>query len=143
MVKDTADNSAGRSGPAKTEAGPDIAPQGRGEAMQAHSQRRKGEPAAAPLETDAESGGASALAGMTAGQAPDDPAKPLLNEKRRSDAATARHQVRAGPGDAGAQDAPEVLPKTPHTPKASLGRIVLWFVVPFVIVLALYWAMTV
>lgn len=53
------------------------------------------------------------------------------------------HEVRAGLGDAGAQEQPELLPKTPKTPKASFARIALWFVVPLAVLLALYWAMMV
>ncbi len=138
MADDTSENSGAGNGPRKTDAGPDIAPQGRDATMQAHRKRRQGEPAAAPLETDAESGGASGFAGLPAGEAPDDPAKPYLDAAKRSEGET--HEVRAGPGDAGAQNAPEVLPKTPRTAKASAARIALWFVVPLAVLLALYWA---
>ncbi len=141
MVNDAPDNSAHSNGLRHTDAGPDIAPHGRDATIQAHRDRRQGEPAAAPMETDAESGGASDMADLPAGKAPDDPAKPYIDAERRRTGARGPHDVRAGPGDAGAQDAPEVLPKTPHTPKASLARIVLWFIVPLAILLALYWAM--
>ncbi|MCQ0090982.1 hypothetical protein [Roseovarius sp. M141] len=62
-------------------------------------------------------------------------------QQRRGDGGDP-HDVRAGPGDAGAQDAPEVLPKTPKAPKASVARIALWFGVPIAILLGLYWAST-
>ncbi|WP_113912118.1 hypothetical protein [Roseovarius dicentrarchi] len=51
------------------------------------------------------------------------------------------HNTRAGPGDAGAQRRPEVLPRTPKTPKARFARIGLWFIVPTAVLLALYWAL--
>ncbi|HEY9040523.1 MAG TPA: hypothetical protein VIN05_16460 [Roseovarius sp.] len=111
--------------------------------MTANRERREEEPAAAPMETDAESGGASATSDMPAGKTPDDPAKPYLDAERRRTETADPHDVRAGPGDAGAQHAPEVLPKTPHRPKASVARIVLWFVLPLAVLLALYWAMMV
>lgn len=138
MVKDTPKSSPRSEGPEHTDAGPDIAPHGRRTAMQDHRERRETEPAAAPRETDAESGGASAVADE---KAPDDPAKPHLDAERPDPDARKAHEVRAGPGDAGAQDAPEVLPKTPNTPKASFARIMLWFVVPMAVLLALYWAL--
>jgi hypothetical protein len=138
MVRDTPTRSADDSAPRKTDAGPDIAPQDRDTMMQAHRNRRQGEPAAAPMETDAESGGASALADLPEGAAPDDPAKPYLDAAKSRESES--HEVRAGPGDAGAQDSPEVLPKTPRTAKASAARIALWFVVPLAVLLALYWA---
>jgi hypothetical protein len=57
--------------------------------IEEHRGRREGEPAAAPLETDAESGGASAVSGMPDGEAPRDPAKPYLEARERGDAAAA------------------------------------------------------
>ncbi len=142
MVKDTPDSNPRSEGPEPTDAGPDIAPHGRETAMQDHRKRREAEPAAAPSETDAESGGASAVADPSDEKTRDDPAQPYLDAERHSPDAHEAHEVRAGPGDAGAQDAPELLPKTPRAPKASLARIVLWFVVPIAVLLALYWAMT-
>ncbi|PVA10043.1 hypothetical protein DC366_10315 [Pelagivirga sediminicola] len=125
--------------PTPTEAGPEIETHDREGTIQSHRERRQGEPAAAPMETDAESGGASAMGKTPPGRAPDDPAAPYMDEdgglKDR-----ARHEVRAGPGDAGAQDAPEVLPKTPKTPKSGAARIVLWFIVPLAILFAIYTA---
>ncbi|MEI4260639.1 hypothetical protein [Roseovarius sp. D0-M9] len=59
--------------------GPEIAPHGREQMMESHKDRRRGEPAAASLETDAESGGASAVAGLPEDEAPRDPAKPYLD----------------------------------------------------------------
>ncbi|SEK69266.1 hypothetical protein SAMN05421666_0435 [Roseovarius nanhaiticus] len=69
--------------PKHTEAGPDIAPHGREKTLEEHRGRLEGEPAAAPLETDAESGGASAVAGLPDGEAPRDPAKPYLQDEER------------------------------------------------------------
>lgn len=66
--------------PAHTEAGPDIAPHGREVMMEAHRGRREAEPAAAAMETDAESGGASAVSATPDGKAPEDPAQKYLNE---------------------------------------------------------------
>ena len=73
-----AQSDAKKSEPKHTDAGPDIAPHGREKMMEAHRDRRQDQPAAAPLETDAESGGASAVAGLPEGEAPRDPAKPYL-----------------------------------------------------------------
>ncbi len=69
-------------GPKHTEAGPDIAPHGRDVMLEAHRGRREGEPAAAPMETDAESGGASAVADLPDGEAPEDPAQRYLGKDR-------------------------------------------------------------
>ncbi|MFX0543705.1 hypothetical protein ACEWPM_018660 [Roseovarius sp. S4756] len=72
-------NSSGKTTePKHTEAGPDIAPHGREKTMEEHRGRLEGEPAAAPMETDAESGGASAVSGLPEGDAPRDPAEPYL-----------------------------------------------------------------
>ena len=64
--------------PNHTEAGPEIAPHGREKTLEEHRGRLEDEPAAAPLETDAESGGASAVSGLAAGEVPRDPAQPYL-----------------------------------------------------------------
>ncbi|MFX0546023.1 hypothetical protein ACEWPL_010800 [Roseovarius sp. S1116L3] len=64
--------------PKETEAGPDIAPHGREKTMEEHRDRREGEPAAAPLETDAESGGASAASNLAERETPRDPAEPYF-----------------------------------------------------------------
>ena len=65
-------------GPKHTEAGPNISPHGRDEMLKAYNERREGEPAAASMETDAESGGASAVADLPDGKAPKDPAQRYL-----------------------------------------------------------------
>lgn len=65
--------------PKHTEAGPDIAPRARDEMLEAYHERREDEPAAAPMETDAESGGASAVSDLPAGKAPEDPAQRYIN----------------------------------------------------------------
>jgi len=83
MAKQTARSSE----PKHTEAGPDVAPHGREKMMEEYRVRRKGEPAAAAMETDAESGGASAVAGLPGGAAPRDPAKPYLEKPNAGDTA--------------------------------------------------------
>ncbi len=98
------------------------------------TRNREDAPAATRAEAKADSG--SGAAKTPADRVPNDPVRPPLDGRGRN----LRHEVRAGPGDAGAQDAPEVLPKTPRTPKASWARIGLWFAVPLAILLAIYWA---
>ncbi len=73
-----------RRGPDHTEAGPDIAPHGRDEMLEEHRGRREDEPAAASMETDAESGGASTIADLPDGETPKDPAKRYLNQGNAS-----------------------------------------------------------
>jgi hypothetical protein len=97
--------------------------------------RREGAPPAAD-RTGAEADRASGAAKTPADRVPNDPVSPPLDGGARN----LRHEVRAGPGDAGAQDAPEVLPKTPRTQKATWARIALWLAVPLAILLAIYWA---
>ncbi|MFD0859605.1 hypothetical protein [Roseovarius aquimarinus] len=70
-----AEDRAKSSKPRHTEAGPEIAPHGREKMMEEHRGRREDEPAAAAMETDAESGGASAISHLPKGEAPRDPAK--------------------------------------------------------------------
>ena len=76
-------------GPKHTEAGPDIAPRGRDQMLETYHERREDEPAAAPMETDAESGGASAMADLPEDKAPKDPAQRYLKGEHttRSDSA--------------------------------------------------------
>ncbi len=93
-------------------------------------------------ESEGASGGRPTVVEPSKGKAPNDAVAPGRDSDLHDDSADQRHEVRAGPGDAGAQDAPEILPRTPKTPKASFARIVLWFVVPFAVLLALYWAMS-
>lgn len=112
---------------------------GKGQAPATAASARKGRDAAPPtasMNADAESGGAT-IAAATPGRAPEDPAKPYLEKDAQAEA---HHEVRAGPGDAGQQAAPDPLPKTPRTAKASWARIALWFAVPIAVLLAIYWA---
>ncbi len=91
-------------------------------------------------EVDAADVGGPTVVETPEGKMRGDAVKSRRNSDLRSGSAAERHEVRAGPGDAGAQDAPEILPKTPKTPKANFARILLWFFVPLAVLMALYWA---
>lgn len=86
-----------------TEDGPATAPKTRDELVQANRARRTDEPAAAPQETDSESGSPAAvpLAART------EPAKTHVVNAAQS----GQHDVRVGPGDAGAADTPTRSPE--------------------------------
>lgn len=77
-----------RPDPESADTGPRFPPHGRAETLQEHRGRLEEEPAAAPMETDAESGGASAASGLSEGEAPRDPAKPYLEEQKQLSAET-------------------------------------------------------
>ncbi|MFP4042994.1 MAG: hypothetical protein ACLFTP_00260 [Rhodosalinus sp.] len=84
-------------------------PTPREEIQQRYRERRRDEPAAAPIEADGEAGNptgrhAGAPVPRDADGRPEDPAREAAARRDPSD-------VRAGPGDAGAQDKPRVLPE--------------------------------
>lgn len=88
----------------------------------AHGERRREEPAAAPMETDNEAG---------AGSVP-----------RREPADTyvvdSAGDVRAGPGDAGKQDAPQVMDQPPKDPPRRMGAVVGLFAAGAVVLALVY-----
>lgn len=68
--------------------------------MAAHQQRKRKEPAAVPLEADAEAGAQTTPSGSKPRSAADNPSVFVVD---------GAGDVRAGPGDAGATDRPRVL----------------------------------
>ncbi|WP_084613880.1 hypothetical protein [Roseicyclus elongatus] len=95
-----------------TDAAPTTHPKTREQLVQENRARRETEPAAAPRETDSESGTPAAvpLAART------EPARSHVVHA----AETGQHDVRVGPGDAGAADAPT------HSTRPSAGRTDTW-----------------
>lgn len=98
-------------------------------------ERRENEPGLAPFETDAEAGN---YGGTYAGRAvPRDargkPIDPVPETERRGDPA----DVRIGPGDAGRQRKPRVLPERMQGRSDSWGRALGVIAVTFVIVLVI------
>ena len=111
---------------------PATHPKTREELVQENRARREAEPAAAPQETDSETGTPASVA-----PAPrTDPARtPAVNV-----AETQKHDVRAGPGDAGRQDTPEQLPATPpRRPSERARGIALAIFIVGVLVAATMW----
>lgn len=94
---------------------PPHAPETRDEIVQEHRQRRVEEPAAASMATDAESGGSG------------ERKEPLVPPARTSPATTSMvaedqtetRETRAGPGDAGGQHSPRMVPQSPDKPRAG------------------------
>jgi hypothetical protein len=110
---------------AKAEIDPEAeahAPKTREEVVQHYRQRRETEPAHTPFETDDEAGNTS---GRYAGQPlerdatgrPRDPAREAARPP--SDPA----DFPAGPGDAGAQASPRVLPEDQQRDRGGWGRV--------------------
>lgn len=77
---------------------PTTHPKTRDQLVQENRARRVSEPAAAPHETDSESG--------TPGAVPLTPRTEPVRTQAVHAAETGQHDVRAGPGDAGASDTP-------------------------------------
>jgi hypothetical protein len=93
---------------------PTTHPKTREQLVQENRARRRDEPAAAPQETDSESG-------TPATEPPVARAQPARSHAAK-DAETAEHDVRIGPGDAGAQDAPTHAPEPVPDRKDSWRR---------------------
>lgn len=112
-----ADRTAGAEG--ARDAAPDR-PQTRDEVVQEHRARRRQEPAAAPIEADGE-------AGNTSGRHGGDPLPRDGMGRPRDPAAEAQTRdpadIPAGPGDAGAQDAPRTLPEELQRDRGGWGRV--------------------
>lgn len=108
------------------EDGPSTAPKTRDNLVQANRARRQTEPAAAPQETDSESGSPLAVA-LT----------PPRTEPFRTDAVhtaeTGQHDVRAGPGDAGASDSPMHSTKPAPGHNDSWRRVIAIVAVVFIV----------
>lgn len=81
-----------------TDGAPTTHPKTRDQLVQENRARREAEPAAAPHETDSESG--------TPGAVPLTPRTEPVRTHAVHAAETGQHDVRAGPGDAGASDTP-------------------------------------
>jgi hypothetical protein len=82
---------------------PVTAPKNRDQLVQENRARRIEEPAAAPLETDSESG--------TPGTVPSADRQDSARTRAEKVAGTEKRDVRAGPGDAGAADTPTRSPE--------------------------------
>jgi hypothetical protein len=104
---------------AKAEIDPDAeahAPKTREEVVQHYRQRREQEPAHTPFETDDEAGNTS---GRYAGAPLERDATGRPVDPARGDPA----DVPAGPGDAGAQASPRVLPEDLQRDRGGWGRV--------------------
>lgn len=105
--------------------------------QQRFRERRTAEPAAAPIETDGEAGNPTGRhAGAPIPSDPDGrPVDPVQDPGTGRDPS----DVRAGPGDAGAQDRPRVLPERRNARDAdSWRRVLIVMAVGAAILLALY-----
>lgn len=96
--------------------GPATYPKTREELVQQNRARRQDEPAAAPQETDSETGTPAAVPL----NARTEPIQSTVVEAGAPDRNTDPDDVRAGPGDAGAADRPD------RAPVASPGRKDTW-----------------
>lgn len=94
---------------------PTTHPKTREQLVQENRARREQEPAAAPQETDSESGASAAKVPPTPRTQP--ARTPAVNA-----AETGEHDVRIGPGDAGASDAPTHRTEPVAGRKDSWGR---------------------
>jgi hypothetical protein len=109
----------------------------REEIQQRHRDRREDEPAAAPIEADGEAGNptgrhAGAPVPRDGDGRPVDPAREAAGGRDPSD-------VRAGPGDAGAQNRPRVLPERLNARDTDgWRRVVIVMAVGAVLMLGLY-----
>ena len=112
-----ADDTARATGP--RDAAPDR-PQTRDRVVQQHRDRRRKEPAAAPIEADGEAGNTSGRHGGD--PLPRDgmgrPRDPVAEAPERDPA-----DIPAGPGDAGAQGAPRTLPEALQRDRGGWGRV--------------------
>jgi hypothetical protein len=110
---------------AKAEIDPEAeahAPRTREEVVQHYRQRRETEPAHTPFETDDEAGN---LSGRYAGQPleRDESGRPRDPAREATRPAPDPADVPAGPGDAGAQSSPRVLPEDQQRDRGGWGRV--------------------
>ncbi len=124
-----------------------------------HPRRRREEPAAASMTTDAETGDpdppekarsretptaeAPEEPGRSEGPVPrTEPAKTYLvspGESTRETVPRSEHDVRAGPGDAGGTHSPDVTPEPAKSPRTRGGQSLMWIGLGLAVLILLVW----